>query len=331
MKRCFRILLASLLAVAQLAFAQVYTNPNLTGVDTGASVIGMPVIGGTVNQVLYIDASGNLAGSAGLTWTGTALATTGTVTIPAGLVGTPTLRLGSDTATGLYQTAANELAWSISGTQRWLLTSTGSRTTGGVALNAAVGANVALTVSSPGTASGGTQTAVNASYSGTTSGTSAIQGYNASLTAPDGGGITYATLVGFRANAIAKSGAGDTITEYAGFRADANTAAALNIGFKSSLAVSGSARYNIYADGTAPNYLQGALILGTTAANITASQGSIGMAKITASASAPGAAGAKFEVVCGTNAGTAKLVMYAGTSGTAVTVTDNVGTGVTGC
>ncbi len=53
--------------------------------------------------------------------------------------------------------------------------------------------------------------------------------------------------------------------------------------------------------------------------------------KLTASASAPGAGTSKFEVVCGTNSGTAKLIMYAGTSGTAVTVVDNVGAGVTGC
>ena len=59
--------------------------------------------------------------------------------------------------------------------------------------------------------------------------------------------------------------------------------------------------------------------------------GPLGLLKIAASASAPGATGGKIELVCGTNAGTAKLVAYAGTSGTAVTVTDNIGTGVTGC
>lgn len=59
--------------------------------------------------------------------------------------------------------------------------------------------------------------------------------------------------------------------------------------------------------------------------------GNLNLAKMTASASAPGAALAKLEVVCGTNAGTVKLIMYAGTSGTAVTVVDNVGASVTGC
>lgn len=59
--------------------------------------------------------------------------------------------------------------------------------------------------------------------------------------------------------------------------------------------------------------------------------GSIELTKRTASASAPGAGFGKLELVCGTNAGTAKIIAYAGTSGTAVTVLDNIGAGVTGC
>jgi len=64
---------------------------------------------------------------------------------------------------------------------------------------------------------------------------------------------------------------------------------------------------------------------------LTLAQGEVGLPKITASGSAPGAAGLKFEAVCGTNAGTAKIITYAGTSTTPVTVVDNVGSGVTGC
>lgn len=79
----------------------------------------------------------------------------------------------------------------------------------------------------------------------------------------------------------------------------------------------------------------GSLIAGTlqtiSAASLTLTTGAIGMGKMTASASAPGAAGGKLELVCGTNSGTAKLIMAAGTSGTAVTIIDNVGAGVTGC
>jgi hypothetical protein len=59
--------------------------------------------------------------------------------------------------------------------------------------------------------------------------------------------------------------------------------------------------------------------------------GEVGFAKIAASGSAPGAAGAKEAWVCGTNAGSVKKIAYAGTSATPVTIVDNVGSGVTGC
>lgn len=73
----------------------------------------------------------------------------------------------------------------------------------------------------------------------------------------------------------------------------------------------------------------GGFYIGATAPTLTA--GALGMNKITASASAPGAASCKMEVVCGTNAGTAKLIMACGTSATALTILDNVGAGVSGC
>lgn len=64
---------------------------------------------------------------------------------------------------------------------------------------------------------------------------------------------------------------------------------------------------------------------------LTLTSGALGVSKMTASASAPGAAGGKIELVCGTGAGTAKLIAYAGTSSTATTILDNIGSGVTGC
>lgn len=57
----------------------------------------------------------------------------------------------------------------------------------------------------------------------------------------------------------------------------------------------------------------------------------LNVAKMAPSGSAPGSSFGKFEVVCGSTAGTAKLVMYAGVSSVPTTVTDNVGSGVAGC
>lgn len=81
---------------------------------------------------------------------------------------------------------------------------------------------------------------------------------------------------------------------------------------------------------TGNTVLAGSLMVGSTTA-LTLSTGEIGLPKITASGTAPGAAGGKFELVCGTNAGSAKLIAYAGTSTTPVTILDNIGSGVTGC
>jgi hypothetical protein len=55
------------------------------------------------------------------------------------------------------------------------------------------------------------------------------------------------------------------------------------------------------------------------------------LAKRTATGGNPGAAVGTLELVCGTTAGTAKLIAYAGTSTTPVTVADNIGSGVIGC
>lgn len=55
--------------------------------------------------------------------------------------------------------------------------------------------------------------------------------------------------------------------------------------------------------------------------------GELGFKKISASGTAPGAGNVKLDAVAGTNAGTCKIIMYAGTSTTPVTIVDNVGAG----
>jgi hypothetical protein len=55
------------------------------------------------------------------------------------------------------------------------------------------------------------------------------------------------------------------------------------------------------------------------------------LARRLASGGNPGATFGSLELVCGTTAGTARLIAYAGTSTTPVTIVDNIGAGVTGC
>lgn len=73
--------------------------------------------------------------------------------------------------------------------------------------------------------------------------------------------------------------------------------------------------------------LQASTVASFGAGSPTLSSGEIGMTKISASGTAPGAGTAKFEWVAGTNAGSCKLISYAGTSNTPVSIVDNVGSG----
>jgi hypothetical protein len=80
--------------------------------------------------------------------------------------------------------------------------------------------------------------------------------------------------------------------------------------------------------GNGVGYVSPGLSMGGTA--LVQGVGTLGLDK-GAVGVAPGAAGAKLTLVCGTTAGTAKLIAQAGTSATAVTIIDNIGAGVTGC
>jgi hypothetical protein len=64
---------------------------------------------------------------------------------------------------------------------------------------------------------------------------------------------------------------------------------------------------------------------GTTPATVAA--GETAWKKITAAGTAPGAGFLKIEAVAGTSGGTCKIIAYAGTSTTPVTIVDNVGAG----
>ncbi len=86
--------------------------------------------------------------------------------------------------------------------------------------------------------------------------------------------------------------------------------------------------YSLAAEGKAR--LFGSVHVGPSVP-MTLSDGEIGIATITPSGTAPGSVGAKLALVCGTNAGTAKLIVYAGTSATPTSLLDNIGAGVLGC
>lgn len=76
---------------------------------------------------------------------------------------------------------------------------------------------------------------------------------------------TLSNLIAFQATA-GSVGAGSTITNAYGFNVPSGftQGSTLNIGFNGNLAANGSVNYNLYMGGTAPNYLNGNLGIGTT-------------------------------------------------------------------
>lgn len=84
----------------------------------------------------------------------------------------------------------------------------------------------------------------------------------------------------------------------------------------------------ICVDDIAKNALAGSLVIGSGSPSASVlAQGELALAKESASGSAPGAGFLKIEVVAGTAGGSCKIIAYAGTSTTPVTVVDSVGGG----
>jgi hypothetical protein len=81
---------------------------------------------------------------------------------------------------------------------------------------------------------------------------------------------------------------------------------------------------NMPAQVSGPIYYSGP----ATGAPLQLNANEMGMATSSDAREAPGPAGLKLRVECGTTAGTAKLTVLAGQSSTAITLLDNIGTGV---
>ena len=113
-----------------------------TTVLSGAGTVGTPAyqLGGDTTSGIYRPAANQVAvacsGAQVANITSTGLAVTGSVSASttvlsgAGSVGTPAIQMGGDTTSGLYRSAANEVAVSCSGTQRLKVSATGTNITG---------------------------------------------------------------------------------------------------------------------------------------------------------------------------------------------------------
>ena len=88
--------------------------------------------------------------------------------------------------------------------------------------------------------------------------------YNQTVAATQAASFTLGTLAHYATGGGATFGAGSTVTTQVGFAAGTGlTGATNNYGFRGQIA-SGTNRWNLFMDGTAPNHMQGSLIIGTT-------------------------------------------------------------------
>jgi hypothetical protein len=74
--------------------------------------------------------------------------------------------------------------------------------------------------------------------------------------------VTISNVNNYTAEGVSL-GVGSVVTNYSGFRANNNTTATNNYGFFGNI-TSGTGRWNLYMNGTALNYLNGSLLVGTT-------------------------------------------------------------------
>lgn len=135
--------------------------------------------------------------------------------------------------------------------------------TNGVGVGAAPeAASTALLTST--TQTGTTQNALRINVTGTTSGTAALTGVRSALSTP-ASAYTVTDVVHFVAASTTK-GSGSTITNNTAFSAPDTSSGTNNFGFVSAL-TSGTGKWNLYASGTAANYMAGDLRIGTTTQN----------------------------------------------------------------
>ena len=231
------------------------------GLDDIASLAvtdGNVIVGNGTN---WVAESGNTARTSLGLGTGDSPTFTG-VTITGGTVtnNTPPLNItqtwndGTEAFYGITINVTDTASTAASAVQRWQVggvTIAEQRSIGGLRILNIVG-------------TGATQNAYNATTTFPSTAITAVEGFRSLPTLADSGGaVTYASVQHYRALNTTKSGTGDALTKQVGFHAAALTTGATNYGFEGLLTSSGSARWNFYASGDAPNALAGNLRIGS--------------------------------------------------------------------
>lgn len=361
LKRTLAFLAAAILSASAFAQWPGYTSKSGGG---GGVSIGGAIGSGTAGRVLFEGAGPVVADSANLTYSDTGNVAGGAlVTLGSGSTTSTGAAFGSPVSTfgGMYTTgdgghvAGNYLMrWAANGSQLviqsavagtvyigsangqyYAFTNNASNPTlqFGSSANAGIsyiGSNILAIGSGANASAAGTlylTTLANGSTGGTMGFTNtAGQGPSITAGTATGAGVAALSLTRTNNNAAVDTGVLWTFTD--------TTSAA---GFKAFQIFGGAAGTTnlISIDKNGNTSLGGSLtVVGPTnlsSGALTLTTFAVGLGKMTASGSAPGATGAKLELVCGTGAGSVKLTVLGGTSTTPVTIVDNIGSGVTGC
>jgi len=246
-------------ASGTLSETAALTNGQLLIGSTGnAPVLG--TLTGTANQVNVTNGAGSITLSTPQDIATTSNPEFATLRVGDGTAAAPSLTFASDTDTGIYRPAANELGIATNGADRMRFGANGNAAINGVTLG---NSHLALQ-GSPGL----TTTSVNGFRVNTTfpeGATSSISAYTTTFsTASAASPYTTTNLTHY--NTTAPSiGTNHTITTQTGFLAASTlTGATNNYGFRGAIAAA-TGRWNLYMEGTADNYLRGNLGIGTTA------------------------------------------------------------------
>lgn len=140
-------------------------------------------------------------------------------------------------------------------------------------------------------------------------GASHIQGLKSVPTSNSGTSVN--DVIGVKSSALAAGTAIFSADYEAGVRTGSHATTNYGLLVDDQSGSGATTNYNIFSSGNGTNYLNSGVQFG----------------KITDPGTAPGAAKLALRVVAGTNAGTCKIIAYAGTSTTPVTIADNVGSG----
>jgi hypothetical protein len=238
------------------AYGELAVTPTATYFKTATS---QPLWFGTSNaERMRLTADGDLGLGPSRTAPASRLDVNGVITVAAGSAAAPAICASGDANSGLLFPAADTVAISTAGSERLRVDSAGNVGIGGTASG-----NTLLHLRGTYTATSG-----NAITTDTLNGvipSTATTAYFGHLSRPStqAAAFTLPNAYHFAVSFISV-GAGSSVSAQTGFFVGSGmTQATNNYGFRGSLA-NASGRFNVYMDGTAPNYMEGNVGLATT-------------------------------------------------------------------